>query len=138
MRIFLLENDPLFRKMIKEDLEEEGHEVTLWCCINGAAEEIKIGNYDLLIIDIILPWNDDLPGDECEDGGVRVLQSLVDDGISLPTLFISVEGYEKNKEKIERLKLKIFSEDIPTYFRKPYNEEFFLSAIRNIQHVLKL
>ncbi len=128
MKIFLLEDDPIWQKIIRDDLEEAGHEVVCWSCVSGAAEAAVAGGFGLLVIDIILPYEEDAVGIECKDGGVRVLESLARQGVRLPTVFVSIEGYEGNRRRIEALGL-----GASMYFRKPYDEEAFLRALKRIE-----
>lgn len=138
MKIFLLEDDPIYEDIIKQDLRQLGHEVDTWGCVDGADKKIMEGGYDLLVIDIMIPQSEDRPGKEVRDGGIRVLESLSEQGYLLPvTLFCSVYGYKENEDRISKLNLnnniqdKI--QDIKMYFCKPYISDEFLLTIRRLE-----
>ena len=135
MKIFLLEDDPIYVEIIKTDLKKMGHDIDTWGYFEEAKEKILQGKYDLLIIDIMLPKNSDEPGNEVRDGGIKVLESLASEkGYMIPaTVFVSVYGYEDNKERIDILNLnKHIPRHIKSYFRKPYNINVFLATIKEL------
>jgi CheY-like chemotaxis protein len=141
MKIFLLEDDPIYEDIIKEDLRKLGHEVDTWGCVDGADKKIMEGGYDLLVIDIMIPQSEDSPGKEVRDGGIRVLESLSKQGHLIPiTLFCSVYGYKENEDRISKLKLnnniqdKI--QDIKMYFRKPYLSDELLPTVQRLEKLL--
>jgi len=141
MKIFLLEDDPIYEDIIKGDLEQRGHKVDTWGCVDKADKKIREGGYALLVIDIMLPQFKNEPGEEVRDGGIRVLESLSEQDYLLPvTLFCSVSGYEENEDRISKLKLnnKIQDkiQDIKIYFRKPYIFDEFLLTIRKLERLL--
>ena len=137
MKIFLLEDDPIYEDIIKGDLEQHGHEIDTWDCVDKADKKIREGRYDLLVIDIMLPQFKDKPGEEVRDGGIKVLESLSEQGYLLPvTLFCSVSGYEENEDRIRKLKLNNKIQDIKIYFRKPYIFDEFLLTIRRLEQLL--
>ncbi|MFH1116552.1 MAG: response regulator [Pseudomonadota bacterium] len=135
MKIFLLEDDPIFQRIIKADLEDEGHEVTVWGCVNGAVELIKEGGLELLVVDIILPLEESAAGNECVDGGIRVIESLIGEGIRLPTIYMSVMEGERFRSRIEALKLIHLEDEVTRYFMKPYDRQEFLDALRKVERL---
>ena len=138
MKILLLEDDPIYEDIIKGDLEQQGHKVDTWGCVAGADQKIRDGGYDLLVIDIMIPQSEDEPGKEVRDGGIRVLESLSEQGHLLPvTLFCSVSGYEENKDRIRKLELNNNIQDIQTYFRKPYIVDKFLTTVQRLGELLE-
>ncbi|MBW2737895.1 MAG: hypothetical protein JRE64_03390 [Deltaproteobacteria bacterium] len=138
MKIFLLEDDPIYEDIIKGDLEQRGHKVDTWGCVDGADKKIMEGNYDLLVIDIMIPQFENEPGKEVRDGGIRVLESLSKQGYLLPvTLFCSVSGYEENEDRIRKLKLNNNIQDIKIYFRKPYLSDELLPTVQRLAKLLE-
>ena len=121
-KIFVLENDPIFGRLFAYYLEKAGYEVTRWPCIQGAADVIKSGDFDLLIVDIILPFEPETIGSECEDGGIRVLESLTNEGFALPkTLFASV--LPDVKERVKALNLpNSCKEEVPNFDKNDWRE----------------
>lgn len=142
MKIFLLEDDPIYEDIIKGDLEKHEHKVDTWGCVDGADKKIREGRYDLLVVDIMIPQFKDEPGEEVRNGGIRVLESLSEQGYLLPvTLFCSVSGYKENEDRISKLKLnnKIQNkiQNIKMYFRKPYIFDEFLLTIKRLANLLE-
>jgi CheY-like chemotaxis protein len=141
VKIFLLEDDPIYEDIIKEDLRQLGHEVDTWGCVDGADKKIMEGGYDLLVIDIMIPQSKDEPGKEVRDGGIKVLESLSKQDYPLPvTLFCSVSGYEENEDRISNLELnnniQNNIQDIKIYFRKPYLSDEFLQTVQKLEQFL--
>ena len=142
MKIFLLEDDPIYKDIIKEDLRQLGYKVDTWGCVDGADKKIMEGEYDLLVIDIMIPQFEDEPGVVVRDGGIKVLEALLSvQDYSIPaTLFCSVSGYEENEKRISNLKLnnniqnKI--QNLTNYFRKPYLSDEFLQTVQRLEQFL--
>jgi len=138
MKIFLIEDDPVYQDIIASDLEDIGHKVTVHGCVNEAAEKIILGNFDLLVVDINLPETDDEPGNEVRDGGIQVLQQVVDESFPLPpTIFVSIYGYIENKEHIEALFSKVQinkkqKDGKPFYIQKPYDNAELIKTVKII------
>ena len=136
MNVFLLEDNRIFQYLIKGDLVEEGHEVVIWDSVNGAVERIMERDFDLLIIDISLPLEEECRRKECCDGGVIVLEKLAKKNIRLPTIFISALKYPRNRKRIEDLGLMTFGHDLCIYIEKPYDKDSFIKTIRRIEETV--
>ena len=126
MNIFILEDDFLYRDMIAYDLKKQGHDVTVHGCIEGAVDMILENSFELLCIDITLPPKKEEIGQEIKDGGIQVLRALASRKyIFPPTVFISVLGFEQNRQEIETLKrVNGLNKNFPKmncYIEKPYN-----------------
>lgn len=142
MKIFLLEDDPIYLDVISSDLEKMGHTVQTYSSVEGAADEIKREEFDLICIDITLPYKKDEIGKEQRDGGICVLEELAEEGFSFPpTIFISVCGYKDVQMRVEKLVkdygMNIGLEKVETYFQKPYDIEEFRKTISNIAEKAK-
>ena len=136
MKIFLLEDDPIYQDLLLSDLEDEGYEIVTHECVQGAAEKIKEGGFDLLLVDIMIPETAELAGCEIRDGGIRILENLAAESYQLPvTFFVSVYGFEENSSRIEALNLNGNAPDIQMYFRKPYNFDSLLQSIKKIEEL---
>jgi hypothetical protein len=131
MRVFLLEDEDFWKTTIEEDLQDLGHKVESWTCVAGAAEKIKKGGFDLLVVDIVLPPDAVSTGIEIRDGGVTILEDLAREGLRYPTLFYSVEGYKKNQDRISALELSISK-----YVNKSDGQEKFLREVQEIDSSL--
>jgi len=79
MKILLLEDDMMLHITIIEYLEAVGHSVDGFREGESALEAIKSTSYDLLILDINVPNID----------GFTLLETIHDNKIMLPTIFIS-------------------------------------------------
>lgn len=82
MRVLIVEDNEKLAKYTKQMLEEEGFAVD--SVFDGEAGErrARSGNYDLVVLDIMLPKKD----------GISVCKSLRDDNIILPILMITAKG----------------------------------------------
>ncbi len=102
-KILIVEDDEQIASILKEYLSNKGYEINWASTGNEGLEDFKIGNYDLLIVDIMLPGLD----------GYSLCQSirLVSD---VPILIASARNKELDKIK----GLKIGADD---YVTKPFS-----------------
>lgn len=102
-RLLIVEDDEQIASILKEYLTNRGYEINWASTGNEGLEDFKIGNYDLLIVDIMLPGLD----------GYSLCQSirLVSD---VPILIASARNKELDKIK----GLKIGADD---YVTKPFS-----------------
>jgi len=54
-RILVVDDDPVFGWLTQRRLQNVGHEVTLWNGPLGAFAELKKGQFDLLLVDLLMP-----------------------------------------------------------------------------------
>lgn len=82
MRILVVEDNQKLANYTKQMLEEESYAVD--SVLDGETGErmARTGNYDLIILDIMLPKKD----------GIAVCQSLREDEINLPIIMITAKG----------------------------------------------
>lgn len=102
-RILIVEDDEQIANILKEYLINRGYEINWASTGNEGLEDFKIGNYDLIIVDIMLPGLD----------GYSLCQSirLISD---VPILIASARNKELDKIK----GLKIGADD---YVTKPFS-----------------
>lgn len=102
-RILIVEDDEQIANILKEYLMNRGYEINWASTGNEGLEDFKIGNYDLIIVDIMLPGLD----------GYSLCQSirLISD---VPILIASARNKELDKIK----GLKIGADD---YVTKPFS-----------------
>ena len=102
-RLLIVEDDEQIASILKEYLTNKGYEVNWASTGNEGLEDFKIGNYDLLIVDIMLPGLD----------GYSLCQSIriISD---VPILIVSARNKELDKIK----GLKIGADD---YVTKPFS-----------------
>ena len=102
-KILIVEDDEQIASILKEYLTSKGYEINWASTGNEGLEDFKMGNYDLLVVDIMLPGLD----------GYSLCQSirLVSD---VPILIASARNKELDKIK----GLKIGADD---YVTKPFS-----------------
>lgn len=82
MKLLLIEDDPKAAANLQEGLAPEGHEITLAATGKAGLLAAAAGNFDVLIVDRMLPELD----------GLAVLQTLRGAGIHTPALFLTALG----------------------------------------------
>ncbi len=115
MRILLVEDDPTTQQSIKIMLESEGMVVDATDLGEDGLEIGKIYDYDLIILDIMLPDMD----------GFEVLRRLRDGRVDTPVLILSGLIEADNKVK----GLSIGADD---YLTKPFDKKELLARIQAI------
>lgn len=111
-KILIVEDDPSIAELEKDYLEVDGFEVSI--CPDGlkALTLIKENDYDLLIIDIMLPVID----------GLEILRRIRDDK-EIPLLLVSAK-----KEEIDKIKgLSLGADD---YITKPFSPGELVARVK--------
>ncbi len=112
--ILIVEDDPALRNSIRSILERNGHGVHTAGDGAAGARELQNGGYDILLLDIGLPFVD----------GWRILGSL--EGKRLPSVIvISARGEERDKVRA----LDLGADD---YLAKPFGADELLARIRAV------
>ncbi|MGI6711538.1 MAG: response regulator transcription factor [Bacillota bacterium] len=111
-KILVIEDDVSIAELEKDYLDVAGFKVSI--CSDGlkALELIKENNYDLLIIDIMLPGLD----------GLEILRRIKDDK-NIPVLLVSAK-----KEEID--KIKGFSLGADDYITKPFSPGELVARVK--------
>lgn len=114
-RILIAEDDVNLGKVISSYLQAKGFEVKL--CENGvqAYEEFVSDDYDLCLLDIMMPVKD----------GYTLSSEIRDKDKKIPIIFMSVKSLEEDV-------LKGFQLDIDDYIIKPFSIEELLMRIQAI------
>jgi len=115
MRILIVEDNEKLAKYIKQMLEEEGFAVDSVFEGEQGERMIRSENYDLAILDIMLPKKD----------GISICKDLRDDDINLPIIMITAKG--ETDDVI--LGLDSGADD---YLIKPFEMKELLARIRAI------
>lgn len=104
MKVLIVEDEPSLNKIMVKKLRSSGFSVD--SCFNGsdALEYINMGNYDIVLLDIMIP----------EPNGVEVLKIVRNDGNNVPIILITAMGSVDN-----RIKGLNFGAD--DYISKPFN-----------------
>ena len=113
MRLLIIEDNEKLAKYTKQMLEEEGYAVD--SAFDGVTGErlTRSGNYDLVVLDIMLPKKD----------GISVSKSLREDNINLPIIMITAKGEVDDRI----LGLDSGADD---YLVKPFDMKELLARIR--------
>lgn len=114
-RILLVEDDINLADGLVLALESEGYEVVHVSDGRAALLEAPKGNYDLVLLDVMLPGMD----------GISICRQLRKDGFTLPILFISAR--DQSDEKIEGL---VAGGD--DYITKPFEVQELKARIQGI------
>jgi DNA-binding response OmpR family regulator len=114
-RILFVDDDVELRGIIKEQLTAAGYELDEAGDAVEAMEKLPTGNYDLLLLDIMMPGK----------SGIEVLRFMQEK--SLKCRVIMLTGMVGLSVAIESLKL-----GADDYITKPYNMDFLLSSIRKV------
>jgi two-component system KDP operon response regulator KdpE len=112
--ILIVEDDPALRNSIRSVLERDGHAVRTAGDGAAGARELQAGGYDIVLLDIGLPFVD----------GWRILGSL--EGKRLPSVIvISARGEERDKVRA----LDLGADD---YLAKPFGADELMARIRAV------
>lgn len=113
MRILLVEDDQSIGKNIKTLLEDQNY-ITNWLTTGeDVAVEVAGGEYDLLILDIMLP----------DISGIEVLKLIREDKNNIPILLLTALG------QIDNIKAGLDA-GADDYLRKPFDVEELMARIR--------
>jgi len=113
--ILLVEDDLSLGFLLMEFLEDEGYNVKL--CRDGESglQQVKLTNYDLCILDIMLPKMD----------GYDVARGIKRENGEIPFLFLSAKSLKEDR-------LKGYAIGAEDYLSKPFDEEELLCKIKVI------
>ncbi len=113
-RILIVEDDPALRGSIRSVLERNSYEVRVAGDGSAGARELQTGTYDVVLLDIGLPFID----------GWRILEGL--EGRRIPSVIvISARGSEEDKVRA----LDMGADD---YLAKPFGADELLARIRAV------
>ena len=113
MRILLVEDDVRVAAFIRRGLKEEEYTVDLASDGDQAIESAASEEYDLIILDVMLP----------KKNGLDVLRTLRQDGLSTPVLILTAK--DELKDKVEGL-----NAGADDYLTKPFGFEELLARVR--------
>ncbi|MCK6462979.1 MAG: response regulator [Candidatus Pacebacteria bacterium] len=87
MKLLIVEDDPFLMSVLAEKLKEGGFEIEAAADGENGLEKIRAGNYDLVLLDMVLPKVD----------GFKVLETMKNDEKmkSVPVIVLS-NLYDKN------------------------------------------
>lgn len=102
-KIFMVEDDPAISTMVQDYLTKEGYDITLVSDGEQALQQFVPGNYDLVLLDLMLP----------KRSGLEVLEHIRRNS-RVPILILSAKDNEVDKA----LGLRIGADD---YIAKPFS-----------------
>ncbi len=112
-KILLVEDEEHLLKTIRLNLELEGYIVTTAITGIEALKKIKATNFDLLILDVMLPGM----------SGFDICETIRNENNKVPVLFLTAKGSES--DRIQGLKL-----GADDYLTKPFNLEELLLRVQ--------
>src|SRR5687767_7862544 len=113
MRILVVEDEPVAAAVLAKGLREHSYAVDVAGDGEAAIEQVAINDYDLLILDVLLPGTN----------GLDVCRRLRADGASVPVLMLTARG--GLDERVEGL-----DAGADDYLPKPYHFTELLARIR--------
>ncbi len=113
--ILIVEDDPELGPQLQYNIELEGHRATLATDGRVALQYVRKGQYQLLLLDWMIPGLD----------GLTVLSRLRADGIEIPVIMLTAKGREQDR-------LDGFREGCDDYVTKPFSLLELLSRIRAV------
>ncbi len=113
MKIILVEDEPRVADFVSKALTEFGYNITWASTGSEGLEKIQSGQYDLVILDIMLPDID----------GFSILEKIRIDGVSVPVLMLSAKGAVPDRVK----GLDLGADD---YLAKPFELNELIARVR--------
>lgn len=112
-KILIIEDDPAIRTGLIESLSKEGYTITDADSGDKGYAMARLGNYDLILLDLILPIKD----------GVEICKDLRSEGVKTPIIMVT-----SRKEEIDKiLGLEIGADD---YVTKPFSIRELLARVK--------
>ncbi|MCA9403597.1 MAG: response regulator transcription factor [Candidatus Omnitrophica bacterium] len=115
MRILLVEDEPRMASFIRKGLKQENYCVDLVADGISALQEAEASDYDLIILDIMLPGRD----------GIYVCRELRKRGLNTPILLLTAR--DAVEDKVQGL-----DNGADDYLTKPFSFEEFLARVRSL------
>lgn len=111
-RILLVEDEPTIRTAVRDALRSQGHDVD--DTVDGAEglRRARMGGYDLLVLDLMLPGMD----------GLEVCRSLRREGNRTPIIILTAKGGEDDRVR----GLQVGADD---YVQKPFSVRELLARV---------
>jgi len=113
--ILIIEDEPAMQLGLRDNLELEGYQVTVAGDGQAGLDKLKAGNYDLVLLDVMLP----------RLSGFDVCKSARAAGIRTPIVLLTAKGEEIDKV----VGLELGADD---YITKPFSVRELLARIKAI------
>lgn len=116
-KILVVDDDPIFRHLLKELLQENGYLVDTAKDGREAFEKLKKEKYDLVILDVNMP----------NMNGFEALSKIREDEeiFDIPVIMLTVKSMVKDQ-------IKGFEHGADEYLSKPFENEVLLAKIKNL------
>jgi len=101
-RILVADDEPALRKVVRDALERDGHEVVTAIDGKEALERFETGPFDLVVTDLAMPRVD----------GLELVKEIRRQS-TVPVLILTVRGDEREK-------VRLFDEGADDYVTKPF------------------
>jgi DNA-binding response OmpR family regulator len=115
MKILIVDDEELIRKVIKEYLVNEGYEVDEAIDGDDAVKKALVNNYNLIIMDIMMPNKD----------GYQACKEIKSHKANIPFIMLSARGEEFDK-------LIGFDLGIDDYVTKPFSPKELVARVKAI------
>jgi two-component system response regulator QseB len=115
MRVLLVEDDPMIAKGLQTALRQDGYAVDGVSDGRHAAEALRTGNFDIVLLDLGLPGRD----------GLEVLRELRGRGDSTPVIIVTARDDTRNR--IEGL-----DAGADDYIIKPFDLDEIAARMRSV------
>ena len=113
MRILVVEDEPVAAAVLAKGLREHSYAVDIACDGNAALEQVGINDYDLLLVDVLLPGI----------SGLDLCRRLRADSVTVPILMLTARGGPD--QRVEGL-----DAGADDYLPKPYHFPELLARVR--------
>lgn len=114
-RILVVDDNAWNRDVLSRLLRLSGFEVELGNCGNDALEKLKSKQYDLLMLDLMMP----------DFSGYEVMERMKAQGIAVPVIIVSAWALEEARQKALQAGARAF-------VRKPFQETEVYVALRDV------
>jgi DNA-binding response OmpR family regulator len=111
-RILLVEDEPQMQRGLKDNLEFEGHEVTIAGDGNKGLQTLLRETFDIIVLDVMLP----------QMSGFDIVRKAREKGVRTPILMLTAKGEEIDKV----LGLELGADD---YVTKPFGLHELIARI---------
>ena len=116
MRILVVEDEPTAAALLAKGLREHAHAVDVAADGTDALEQVAVNDYDLLILDVLLPGID----------GLELCRQIRGQGLTVPILMLTARG--GLDQRVEGL-----DAGADDYLPKPYHFPELLARVRALQ-----
>ncbi len=115
LKVLVVDDDEAIREYMETFLAKDGYEVKTLANPEEAADEVKVGGYHLVVLDLMMPGLD----------GVQALEKIrkVDDDVAV----VIFTGYPSLETAVQSMKL-----DVVDYLSKPFNPDEFRAVVERV------